>query len=65
MKREADGSYLWDRSGEPDDVVQDLESRLTPFRFEGLWISARDGIMRTAHGRYEEDPASAPEGKRN
>lgn len=63
MNTEGSG-YLWDRSGEPDAEMRDLEARLAHFRFAGLWIAAGDGIMRTAHDRYEESPAPAPERER-
>ena len=44
--------YLWDRSGDPDPEIADLEQALAPLKFEGLPL--------IAISKAEPSPASGP-----
>ena len=42
--------YLWDRSGEPDELVRSLESLLARYRFENPPPPAFEGVELEADG---------------
>jgi len=50
--------YLWDKSGEPDPEVQELEQILGALRYQPKALDLSDGVQPRSRNRYLPDRKS-------